>query len=269
MQEESPEGGRFKKEVIIDGQSYLLLIRDEGGQPEMQFTHWVDAVIFVFSLENEDSFLTVHQFYLKMCQYRNMSDVPFILVGTQDYITDQSPRCVDDSRARSLANELKKCSYYETCATYGLHVERVFHDACQKVVNLRTQLLCAMANITNASSNTNRPTTPQQQPSSIRSLAGSHQQASTNGISSISASTISSVSSTTNGCVSHTNNHTSPQQQQQQQQQAFYLANPHLLNAAALHCTITNQPNNLNGNHVNNNQNNVCLFLLETCFFIL
>jgi len=36
MQEESPEGGRFKKEVIIDGQSYLLLIRDEGGAPEMQ-----------------------------------------------------------------------------------------------------------------------------------------------------------------------------------------------------------------------------------------
>ena len=29
-------GGRFKKEVIIDGQSYLLLIRDEGGAPQMQ-----------------------------------------------------------------------------------------------------------------------------------------------------------------------------------------------------------------------------------------
>ena len=36
MQEESPEGGRFKKEVVIDGQSHLLLIRDEGGLPELQ-----------------------------------------------------------------------------------------------------------------------------------------------------------------------------------------------------------------------------------------
>lgn len=36
MQEESPEGGRFKKEVQIDNQSYLLLIRDEGGSPELQ-----------------------------------------------------------------------------------------------------------------------------------------------------------------------------------------------------------------------------------------
>ena len=36
MQEESPEGGRFKKEMVLDGQSYLLLIRDEGGPPELQ-----------------------------------------------------------------------------------------------------------------------------------------------------------------------------------------------------------------------------------------
>lgn len=36
MQEESPEGGRFKKEIFIDNQSYLLLIRDEGGLPEIQ-----------------------------------------------------------------------------------------------------------------------------------------------------------------------------------------------------------------------------------------
>ena len=36
MQEESPEGGRFKKEVVVDGHSYLLLIRDEGGPPELQ-----------------------------------------------------------------------------------------------------------------------------------------------------------------------------------------------------------------------------------------
>ena len=39
FQEESPEGGRFKKEVVVDGQSFLLLIRDEGGPPELQVTH--------------------------------------------------------------------------------------------------------------------------------------------------------------------------------------------------------------------------------------
>ncbi len=83
MQEESPEGGRFKKEVVVDGGSFLLLIRDEGGPPEAQFTAWVDAVIFVFSLENEASFNAVYNYYAKMAQLRNMQDVPIILVGTQ------------------------------------------------------------------------------------------------------------------------------------------------------------------------------------------
>ena len=41
MKEESPEGGRFKKEVVVDGQSHLLLIRDEGGPPEEQVALWL------------------------------------------------------------------------------------------------------------------------------------------------------------------------------------------------------------------------------------
>ncbi|XP_022123327.1 centaurin-gamma-1A isoform X1 [Pieris rapae] len=154
MQEESPEGGRFKKEVIIDGHSYLLLIRDEGGSPEMQFTAWVDAVIFVFSLENESSYNTVSNYFNKMSHYRNSAEIPIILVGTQDAISESSPRVVDDNRARKLSNELRRCSYYETCATYGLNVERVFQDACQKIVGTR---LSASSQCLSGS----RPVTPQ------------------------------------------------------------------------------------------------------------
>jgi len=47
LQDESPEGGRFKKEVIIDGQSHLLLIRDEGGPPEMQVCFCLNQVVFL------------------------------------------------------------------------------------------------------------------------------------------------------------------------------------------------------------------------------
>ena len=38
MHEESPEGGRFKKEVVVDGQSFLLLIRDEGADKTMKIS---------------------------------------------------------------------------------------------------------------------------------------------------------------------------------------------------------------------------------------
>ncbi|XP_040494659.1 arf-GAP with GTPase, ANK repeat and PH domain-containing protein 1 isoform X3 [Ursus maritimus] len=137
VQEESPEGGRFKKEIVVDGQSYLLLIRDEGGPPEAQFAMWVDAVIFVFSLEDELSFQTVYHYYSRMANYRNTSEIPLVLVGTQDAISSTNPRVIDDARARKLSSDLKRCTYYETCATYGLNVERVFQDVAQKIVATR------------------------------------------------------------------------------------------------------------------------------------
>uniref|UniRef100_A0A668AC43 Arf-GAP with GTPase, ANK repeat and PH domain-containing protein 1 n=1 Tax=Myripristis murdjan TaxID=586833 RepID=A0A668AC43_9TELE len=137
VQEESPEGGRFKKEIVVDGQSHLLLIRDEGGPPEAQFALWVDAVIFVFSLEDEISFQTVYHYFSRLANYRNTADLPLVLVGTQDAISSANPRVIDDSRARKLSNDLKRCTYYETCATYGLNVERVFQDVAQKIVATR------------------------------------------------------------------------------------------------------------------------------------
>ena len=45
-----------------------------------------------------------------------------------DAINENNPRVVDEARARKLASDLRRCSYYETCATYGLNIERVFQD---------------------------------------------------------------------------------------------------------------------------------------------
>ena len=45
-----------------------------------------------------------------------------------DAISSTNPRVIDDARARKLSSDLKRCTYYETCATYGLNVERVFQD---------------------------------------------------------------------------------------------------------------------------------------------
>lgn len=51
-----------------------------------------------------------------------------------DAINEKSPRVIDETRARKLANDLKRCSYYETCATYGLNVETVFQDGKRSFV---------------------------------------------------------------------------------------------------------------------------------------
>lgn len=50
------------------------------------------------------------------------------VLSVADAISSTNPRVIDDVRARKLSNDLKRCTYYETCATYGLNVERVFQD---------------------------------------------------------------------------------------------------------------------------------------------
>lgn len=47
----------------------------------LQFSSWVDAVILVFSLENEASFQELYQIYSQLGAFR--SDIPVIVVGTQ------------------------------------------------------------------------------------------------------------------------------------------------------------------------------------------
>lgn len=35
---------------------------------------------------------------------------------------------IEDARARALCGDMRRCLYYETCATYGLNVDRVFTE---------------------------------------------------------------------------------------------------------------------------------------------
>lgn len=52
--EESPEGGRFKKEFVIDNRSYLLLIRDEGcNTPEYQVINFSFFLFFFLFFINK------------------------------------------------------------------------------------------------------------------------------------------------------------------------------------------------------------------------
>ncbi|XP_069383575.1 arf-GAP with GTPase, ANK repeat and PH domain-containing protein 2 isoform X6 [Paralichthys olivaceus] len=134
---EKPDGGRFKKEVLVDGQSHLLLIREEAGPPDAQFSSWVDAVILVFSLENEASFQDLYQLYSQLSTFR--TDIPLIVVGTQDKISSTNPRVIEDQRARQLCVDVRHSLFYETCATYGFNVDRVFSEAAQKIVAQKKQ----------------------------------------------------------------------------------------------------------------------------------
>lgn len=45
-----------------------------------------------------------------------------------DKISSTNPRVIEDMRARQLCVDVRHCVFYETCATYGLNVDRVFQE---------------------------------------------------------------------------------------------------------------------------------------------
>uniref|UniRef100_A0A8C7T2Q2 ArfGAP with GTPase domain, ankyrin repeat and PH domain 2 n=1 Tax=Oncorhynchus mykiss TaxID=8022 RepID=A0A8C7T2Q2_ONCMY len=151
---ENPDEGRYKKEVLVDGNSHMLLIREETGPPDAQMANWVDGVILVFSLENEASFQEVYRNYSELGSHRNIAEIPFIVVGTQDKITSTNPRVIEDARARQLCSDVRRCTYYETCATYGLNVNRVFTEAAHKIMAVKKQaaLLASCKSLPNSPS---------------------------------------------------------------------------------------------------------------------
>ncbi|KAG7218489.1 hypothetical protein INR49_009366 [Caranx melampygus] len=151
---ENAEGRQYIKDVQVDGQSHLLIIREETELPGAQFASWVDAVILVFSLENESSFQEVYKIYHQLAVFRPVTEIPFVVVGTQDKISSTNPRVIDDARARQLCSDVRRCTYYETCATYGLNVNRVFTDAAQKIMAAKKQaaLLASCKSLPNSPS---------------------------------------------------------------------------------------------------------------------
>ncbi|KAG9269026.1 arf-GAP with GTPase, ANK repeat and PH domain-containing protein 1-like isoform X2 [Astyanax mexicanus] len=157
---ESHEGGRYKKEVLVDGQSHLLMIREESNPPSPQFSSWVDAVIIVFSLENEASFQEVYKSFSELSAHRNTADITLVVVGSQDKISSTNVRVIEDKRVQQLCADMKRCTYYETCATYGLNVDRVFTEVSQKIVTAKKQaaLLASCKSLPNSPSHSGAST---------------------------------------------------------------------------------------------------------------
>ncbi|XP_056589465.1 arf-GAP with GTPase, ANK repeat and PH domain-containing protein 2 isoform X2 [Triplophysa dalaica] len=160
LPQESHEGGRYKKEVLGEGQSQLLLIREESGPPSAQFCNWLDGVILVFSLENEASFQDVYKNYSELSKHRNIAEMPIIAVGTQDKISSTNVRVIEDKRVQQLCIDIRRCTYYETCATYGLNVDRVFTEMTQKIAAAKKQaaLLASCKSLPNSPSHSGAST---------------------------------------------------------------------------------------------------------------
>eukprot|EP00800_Vazella_pourtalesii_P023919 TRINITY_DN9971_c0_g1_i2.p2 TRINITY_DN9971_c0_g1~~TRINITY_DN9971_c0_g1_i2.p2 ORF type:complete len:227 (+),score=52.12 TRINITY_DN9971_c0_g1_i2:62-742(+) len=119
---------RHKKDFYMDGKNQLLLIREISGDPPLQVSIWADTIMFVFSLNNTESFNYVYTLYQKVDDYRTkrgLESIPSLLIGIQD---GSPQRCVTHSEAVSLATDhMNNSAYVEVTPETGANVESSFH----------------------------------------------------------------------------------------------------------------------------------------------
>jgi len=116
IEDNSPEGGRFKKELILNNKAYMLLLRDEGGHPELQFTHWLDVLILVSN--SAETVRTCYSYVSRLSSYKCLNEIPMVLVSIGD-----------DSL---FINDFKKIphnSYINVDVLTGRNVEAAFDSA--------------------------------------------------------------------------------------------------------------------------------------------
>ncbi|ODM93998.1 Arf-GAP with GTPase, ANK repeat and PH domain-containing protein 1 [Orchesella cincta] len=131
VQDNSPEGGRFKKEIIVNSTPYLLLLRDEGGPPELQFSHWTDAIILVASSTQTTN--TCFSYLTRFANYRSLNEVPIVLVSVEEHA----------NASLEFIKEFKKIphsGYFHVNVRTGVNVEQLFSEVCNMIVNKRTSM---------------------------------------------------------------------------------------------------------------------------------
>ncbi|KAL7075952.1 hypothetical protein ACQ4LE_004208, partial [Meloidogyne hapla] len=142
--DDAPEGGRFKKEVDVGGQSYLLLIRDEGSrEPNLQFSKWLDALLIVFALENRKSLQDAMELLELVNNHRSLEteNIPIFLVGMKNMAKMNFQRSVSEEEAYRTAKMRKMCGYFE-CLD-GNSVHRMFNNVCNFVARQMNTRCCS------------------------------------------------------------------------------------------------------------------------------
>ncbi|OAF69674.1 hypothetical protein A3Q56_02561, partial [Intoshia linei] len=134
IEEDTGDGGRFKKEIEIGDQNHLMLIRDEGGCPDLQFSNWIDGLILVYSRENSDSFLIIKQYYDIILKHRQNRKFPVVICENRDVIDRYEGDCEVCHKAIEYSKILDNCIYIETSAAYGLNVDIIFEEIAKKAL---------------------------------------------------------------------------------------------------------------------------------------
>lgn len=140
---EPTKADSYRKDINIDGEEVNLDIMDTAGQEEYanvrdNYLRSGDGFLCVFSLTERESFRAAREIREQILRVKSgqadEGDIPFILVGNKNDLTDK--RQVSEEEALNLALQWK-CKYIETSAKTCLNVDNAFYDIMRQVLEVK------------------------------------------------------------------------------------------------------------------------------------
>jgi GTPase KRas protein len=151
---------RYRKQVVIDGQSCMLEVLDTAGQEEYTALRdqWIrdgEGFVLVYSISSRSSFTRIQRFHHQIQRVKESTQsspsgyisspiakaaptgaVPIMLVGNKsDRVTERE---VSTQEGHALARELG-CEFVEASAKNCINVEKAFYDVVRALRRQRQQ----------------------------------------------------------------------------------------------------------------------------------
>ncbi|MCE7734114.1 MAG: GTP-binding protein [Candidatus Heimdallarchaeota archaeon] len=112
-------GSDFSYQVVKhETRNIGLALWDLAGQPQFKSVHSLfykgaAAIIVVFDVTNEESFLNVPQWVSDFITQTNVNDLPLLIIGNKIDLLDDSQVCIDDTRQNEMVQKLKENSDFK------------------------------------------------------------------------------------------------------------------------------------------------------------
>jgi GTPase KRas len=131
----------YRKQVTVDKEECVLDIFDTAGQEDFsavrdQYMRTGDGFLCVYSITYGVSFNEVQSLYDHILRVKDMSKVPFVLIGNKCDLTDE--REVPLEKGKELAEQLS-CPFMESSAKTNTNVSEAFQELVRAIKKHRKE----------------------------------------------------------------------------------------------------------------------------------
>ena len=126
----------FEKEIIFNNKKIKLIIQDTSGEERFRcisknYYNNVDGIIFVFDVNNLDSFNAIIKYWLKECD-NQLGEYKKILVGNNIGLSEDM-RVVSKEKINKYV-ESKQIKYFEINTKEGTNVNIIFKELVELIL---------------------------------------------------------------------------------------------------------------------------------------